>query len=136
MASKDYEKNDKLYAKLEHRIEQVALIMHRLNNMWSFTGTQLSYACDNYMRPRDLATLEERVHCLVQAYAALTKSVTLYTSQGYVLPAFWDSTFGKLGQDIIFTLPEMLHVKKEKAFYKNLTKTFTLAWGESPSLPL
>ena len=136
MGSKDYEKNDKLYAKIEQRIEQVALIMHRLNNMWSFTGTQLSYACDNYMRPRDLATLEERVHCLVQAYAALTKCVTLYTSQGYVLPQFWDETFGKLGQDVIFTLPEMLHPAKEKRFYNNLIKTFTLAWGESPSLPL
>jgi hypothetical protein len=107
MASKDYEKNDKYYAQLEQRIEQVALIMHRLNNMWSFTGAQLSYACDNYMRPRQLATLEERVYTLVQAYAALTKSVTLYTSQGYALPDFWDRTFGKLGQDVVFTLPEM-----------------------------
>ena len=135
MASKDYEKNDKYYAQLEQRIEQVALIMHRLNNMWSFTGTQLSYACDNYMRPRQLATLEERVYILVQAYAALTKSVTLYTSQGYVLPDFWDRTFGKLGQDVVFTLPEMLHPRKEKSFYKNLQRGFTLAWGESPLPP-
>lgn len=123
------------YMKLENKVDEVALIMHRLNNMWSFTGAQLSYACDNYMRPRQLATLEERVELLLQAYAALTKSVTFYTSQGYILPEFWDSTFAKLGQDIVFTLPEMMHVKKEKAFYKNLQKGFAHAWGESPLPP-
>ena len=122
--------------KLESKVEQVALIMHRLNNMWSFTGTQLSYACDNYMRPRQLATIEERIELLLQAYAALTKSVTFYTSQGYELPLFWDETFGKLGQDIVYTLPELMHPKKEKAYYKNLQRGFALAWGESPLPPL
>jgi hypothetical protein len=123
------------YDKLENKAEQVALIMHRLNNMWSFTGSQLSYACDNYMRPQGLADIDERVHILLQAYAALTKSVTFYLSQGYELPLFWDSTFAKLGQDIVYTLPEMLHVKKEKAFYKNLQRGFAHAWGESPLPP-
>ena len=123
------------YMKLENKVDQVELIMHRLNNMWSFTGSQLSYACDNYMRPRQLATLEERVDILLQAYAALTRSVTFYLSQGYVLPAFWDSTFAKLGQDIVYTLPEMMHPKKEKAFYKNLQSLFSHAWGESPLPP-
>jgi hypothetical protein len=124
------------YDKLENKVEQVALIMHRLNNMWSFTGSQLSYACDNYMRPRQLATIEERIELLLQAYAALTKSVTFYTSQGYELPLFWDETFGKLGQDIVYTLPELMHPKKEKAYYKNLQRGFALAWGESPLPPL
>ena len=124
------------YDKLENKVEQVALIMHRLNNMWSFTGTQLSYACDNYMRPRQLATIEERIELLLQAYAALTKSVTFYTSQGYELPLFWDETFGKLGQDIVYTLPELMHPKKEKAYYKNLQRGFALAWGESPLPPV
>lgn len=123
------------YMKLENKVDEVALIMHRLNNMWSFTGTQLSYACDNYMRPRQLASVEERVDILLQAYAALAKAVTFYTSQGYDLPLFWDSTFAKLGQDIVYTLPEMLHPRKEKAFYKNLQKGFAHAWGESPLPP-
>lgn len=123
------------YMKLENKVDEVALIMHRLNNMWSFTGSQLSFAADNYMRPRQLATLEERVDILLQAYAALTRCVTFYLSQGYVLPAFWDSTFAKLGQDIVYTLPEMMHVKKEKAFYKKLQSAFSHAWGESPLPP-
>jgi len=129
-------KDEIRYMKLENKIDEVALIMHRLNNMWSFTGAQLSYACDNYLRPRQLATLEERVEILLQAYAALTKGVTFYTSQGYILPEFWDSTFAKLGQDIVFTLPELMHPKKEKAFYKNLQSHFSHAWGESPLPPL
>jgi hypothetical protein len=124
------------YMKLESKVEQVALIMHRLNNMWSFTGKQLSYACDNYMRPQSLADIDERVEILLQAYAALTKSVTFYTSQGYELPLFWDKTFAQLGQDIVFTLPELMHPKKEKAYYKNLQRGFALAWGESPLPPL
>lgn len=121
---------------LENKIEQAALIMHRLNNMWSFTGTQLSYAADNYLRPRELADVEERLTCLLQAYSALTKSVTFYLSQGYDLPAFWNNTFAKLGQDVVYTLPGMLHPKKEKAFYKNLQRAFSHAWGESPLPPL
>lgn len=120
--------------KLEHEIDKVALTMSRLNNMWSFTGSQLSYACDNYMRPYRLAEEpEDRIDCLLQAYAALTKSVTFLTSQGYDIPDFWDRMFAKLGQDIIYTLPQLLHPKKEKRFDKNLLKRFTLAWGESPS---
>ena len=122
--------------KLESKVEQVALIMHRLNNMWSFTGKQLSYACDNYMRPQSLADIDERVEILLQAYAALTKSVTFYTSQGYELPLFWDKTFAQLGQDIVFTLPELMHPKKEKAYYKNLQSLFSHAWGESPLPPV
>jgi hypothetical protein len=124
------------YMKLESKVEQVALIMHRLNNMWSFTGKQLSYACDNYMRPQSLADIDERVEILLQAYAALTKSVTFYTSQGYELPLFWDKTFAQLGQDIVFTLPELMHPKKEKAYYKNLQSLFSHAWGESPLPPV
>jgi len=88
------------------------------------------------MRPQAMATVEERVDMLLQAYAALTKSVTFYTGQGYILPAFWDETFGKLGQDVIYSLPELMHPKKEKAFNKNLQRAFSHAWGESPLPPV
>lgn len=120
---------------IEDELDRAALLLSRLNNMWSFTGTQLSYACDNYLRPR-MGEPEERLDALLKAYAALTKTVTFYTGQGYDLPEFWDRTFAKVGDHIVFVLPTMLHRTKEKAFYKNLQRGFALAWGESPLPPV
>lgn len=120
---------------IDDYIDRAALTLSRLNNMWSFTGKQLSYACDNYLRPT-IGEPDERIDNLLSAYAALTKAVAHYTEIGYSIPPFWDSTFAKVGQEIIFSLPERLHKKKEKAFYKKLTRAYTHAWGESPLPPL
>lgn len=117
---------------IDDHIDRAALTLSRLNNMWSFTGKQISYACDNYLRP-SIGDPEDRVNNLLCAYASLTKAVAYYSEIGYGIPPFWDKTFAKLGQEIVFHLPERLHKKKEKAFFANLQKTFTRAWESSPS---
>lgn len=117
---------------ITHEIDKVALTLHRLNNMWSFTGSQLSYACDNYLRPLKQGTEEEKIDALLDAYASLARTTIFYTSQGYILPTFWDKMFGEVGQQIVCRLPELLHPKKEKAFYNNLQKRFTRTWTLSP----
>lgn len=120
---------------IDDHIDRAALTLSRLNNMWSFTGKQLSYACDNYLRPT-IGQPEERIDNLLSAYAALTKAVAYHTEIGYSIPPFWDRMFANVGQAIVYGLPERLHKKKEKAFYKNLQRGFALAWGESPLPPL
>lgn len=120
---------------IDDHLDRAALTLSRLNNMWSFTGKQLSFCTDNYLRPR-LGEPEDRLDNLLRAYSCLTKAAAFYIEQGYIIPDFWNSTFAKVGQAIIFELPERLHKKKEKAFYKKLQKGFSLAWGESPLPPV
>lgn len=123
--------NDKVTANIQHEIDKVALTLHRLNNMWSFTGKQLAYAADNYLHLHRAEPLD-RIYDLVYAYAAVTKSVTHLTERGMIIPDEWNRLFGNVGQSILFTLPELLNKKLERDFDKAYAKYFVKAWGESP----
>ena len=107
------------------------LTLHRLNNMWSFTGKQISYAADNYLHLHVAEPLD-RMRDLVYAYACITKSVTHLIEQGIIVPDEWNRLYGKVGQEIFFTLPESLNKKLQKDFDKTYQKYFAKAWGESP----
>lgn len=116
---------------IQHEIDKVALTLHRLNNMWSFTNNQLAYAADNYLHLHTAEPLD-RLFDLVYAYAAVTKTVTHLAEHGHIIPSEWDRLFAKVGQSIFFTLPELLNKKLEKDFNKAYQKYFIKAWGESP----
>ena len=112
-------------------IDRTMLTLHRLNNMWSFTGKQISYAADNYLHIHNAEPLL-RLYDLVYAYACIAKSVTHIVETGNIIPDEWNRLYGKVGQEIFFTLPESLNKKLQKDFDKGYNKYFAKAWGESP----
>ena len=116
---------------LNDYVDRTMLTLHRLNNMWSFTGKQISYAADNYLHLHKAEPLD-RMRDLVYAYACITKSVTHLIEQGIIVPDEWNRLYGKVGQEIFFTLPEGLNKKLQKDFDKTYQKFFAKAWGESP----
>ena len=116
---------------LNDYVDRTMLTLHRLNNMWSFTGKQISYAADNYLHLHVAEPLD-RMRDLVYAYACITKSVTHLIEQGIVVPDEWNRLYGKVGQEIFFTLPESLNKKLQKDFERSYQKYFVKAWGESP----
>ena len=116
---------------IQYQIDKVALTLHRLNNMWSFTGKRISYAADNYLHLHKAHELD-RLFDLVYAYAAMTKAVTHLTQQGYIIPDEWNRLYGNVGQSIFFSLPEALHKTKQRKFESGYNKYFAKAWGESP----
>ena len=116
---------------LNDYVDRTMLTLHRLNNMWSFTGKQISYAADNYLHLHVAEPLD-RMRDLVYAYACITKSVTHLIEQGLIIPDEWNRLYGKVGQEIFFTLPESLNKKLQKDFDKTYQKYFAKAWGESP----
>ena len=116
---------------LNDYVDRTMLTLHRLNNMWSFTGRQISYAADNYLHLHKAEPLD-RMRDLVYAYACITKSVTHLIEQGLIIPDEWNRLYGKVGQEIFFTLPEGLNKKLQKDFDKTYQKYFAKAWGESP----
>ena len=120
---------------MQHDIDKVALTLHRLNNMWSFTGKRISYAADNYAKIIHSDPVD-RLLDLVYAYAAITKNVTHYSEHGVQVPDEWSRLWGNVGQDIFFTLPEMLKKFHSKKFDKLYKKVFVKAWRESPLPPV
>ena len=116
---------------IQHQIDKVALTLHRLNNMWSFTGKRISFAADNYLHLHNAHELD-RLFDLVCAYAAITKAVTHLTQQGYIIPDEWDRLYSNIGQSIFFTLPEALHKTKQRKFERAYRNFFAKAWRESP----
>ena len=70
---------------LNDYVDRTMLTLHRLNNMWSFTGRQISYAADNYLHLHKAEPLD-RMRDLVYAYACITKSVTHLIEQGLIIP--------------------------------------------------
>lgn len=116
---------------LNDYVDRTMLTLHRLNNMWSFTGKQISYAADNYLHLHVAEPLD-RMRDLVYAYACITKSVTHLIEQGIIVPDEWNRLYGKVGQEIFFTLPESLNKKLQKDFERSYQKYFAKAWGESP----
>ena len=118
-------------ATINDYVDRTMLTLHRLNNMWSFTGKQISYAADNYLHLHVAEPLD-RMRDLVYAYACITKSVTHLIEQGIIVPDEWNRLYGKVGQEIFFALPESLNKKLQKDFDKTYQKYFAKAWGESP----
>ena len=118
-------------ATLNDYIDRTSLTLHRLNNMWSFTGGQIAYAADNYLHLHRAEPLD-RLYDLVYAYACVAKSVTHLVEQGLTIPSEWDRLFGIVGQEVFFTLPERLNKKLEKDFNASYNKYFVKGWGESP----
>lgn len=116
---------------LNDYVDRTMLTLHRLNNMWSFTGKQISYAADNYLHLHNAEPLD-RMRDLVYAYACITKSVTHLIEQGLTIPDEWNRLYGKVGQEIFFALPESLNKKLQKDFERSYQKYFAKAWGESP----
>ena len=116
---------------MQHDIDKVALTLHRLNNMWSFTGKRISFAADNYLQIRT-ANPVDRLLDLVYAYAAVTKAVTHLTEQGLIIPDEWDRMYRNIGQSIFFTLPEQLKKFDYKKFDNAYANYFSKAWRESP----
>lgn len=116
---------------LNDYVDRTMLTLYRLNNMWSFTGKQISYAADNYLHLHVAEPLD-RMRDLVYAYACITKSVTHLIEQGIVVPDEWNRLYAKVGQEIFFTLPEGLNKKLQKDFERSYQKYFAKAWGESP----
>ena len=116
---------------IQHEIDKVALTLHRLNNLWSFTGKRISFAADNYLHLHKAHELD-RLFDLVYAYTAVTKAVTHLTEQGLIIPDEWDRMYRNIGQSIFFTLPELLHKTKQRKFESGYKSFFAKAWRESP----
>ena len=116
---------------LNDYIDRTMLTLHRLNNMWSFTGKQISYAADNYLHLHRAEPLD-RLFDLVYAYTCIAKSVTYITESGNIIPDEWNRMYKVVGQEVFFTLPERLNKKLEKDFNASYQKYFAKAWGESP----
>lgn len=117
------------------RLEAVKLSLSRLNDMWSFTGSKLSWRIDVLLRPipyNDLYLLLQGV----TAYGCLSAVAGEALETHGSLPPHWLRIFNNAGSELLFDLPESLNLRDQKAFAKKYSKAFVEGWqaaGLSPS---
>ena len=122
-------------SKARHEIQKAALILSRLNDMWSFTGAPLSWKVDRYLSCPATHDRDALLLC-VAAYGGLSAAAG-EAMEGRNIPDEWQRMFRDIGQSIMFDLPQRFHDLKMVGFEHASAKAFMVGWrGDSlPSLP-
>lgn len=116
-------------------LDKIRLTLSRLNDMWSFTGTQLSYQVDLllHLKPEDDW---ENILYAVRGYAALAAVAGKCIEQGVQPGSEWTRLFSECGQRLMFDLPDTLKLFDRRKFNKQCSKAFVFGFmtgGDFPS---
>jgi len=120
---------------MRKELHQAKLTLSRLNDLWSFTGKEMTYKVPLLLRldPDDPV---EALLCVVTAYGCVAAHAGLAIEDGIKPDETWDRLFKQVGQAVMFDLPSSLKYFQKKEFEKKSARAFTIGWGEdSPSPP-
>lgn len=122
---------------IRHEINKVKLTLSRLNGMWSFTGEELDWRVEFFLKV-DAPKEWEALLLAVRAYGCLAARVGEVVELHGEPPAEWSRLFKDAGQALMFNLPECLHAYDMKLFNKECSETFMLGYRGAPlpSLPV
>ena len=122
-------------SRARHEIQKAALILSRLNDMWSFTGAPLSWKVERYLSCPVQHDRDALLMC-VAAYGGLSAAAGA-AKETHSIPDEWNRMFRDVGQSIMFDLPQRFHDLQMVGFEAESAKAFMTGWrGDSlPSLP-
>lgn len=118
-------------------LQQIRLILSRLNGMWSFANNPMSYQVDMLLRLEPADPVENLVYA-IRGYGCLARLAGNYIEQGVNPPDEWTRLFGQCGQHLMFDLPDSLKYFERREFNKQAAKAFMFGFecgGDSPSSP-
>lgn len=104
-------------------LQQIRLTLSRLNSMWSFTQSDMTYQVDMLLRisPEDDV---ENILYAIRGYGCLSAAAGYYIEQGINPPDEWTRLFSQCGQRLMFDLPENLKYFDRRRFQKQAAKNF------------
>lgn len=108
---------------INKELQQVRLTLSRLNSMWSFTQSDMTYQVDMLLRisPEDDV---ENILYAIRGYACLSAAAGYHIEQGVNPPDEWTRLFSQCGQRLMFDLPENLKYFDRRRFEKQAAKNF------------
>jgi hypothetical protein len=122
---------------INYDLQQIRLILSRLNGMWNFTQHPQSYKVDLLLRVTPTDDWENLIY-VVRGYGCVARIAGDAIEQGKQPPDEWSRLFAQCGQRLMFDLPEQLKLLDRRKFEKQAAKAFTFGFncgGDSPSPP-
>ena len=108
---------------INKELQQVRLTLSRLNSMWSFTDSPMTYQVDMLLRisPEDDV---ENILYAIRGYACLSAAAGYHIEQGINPPDEWTRLFSQCGQRLMFDLPDNLKYFDRRRFERQAAKNF------------
>lgn len=119
---------------IKKELEQIRLTLTRLNDMWSFTQSPLTYQVNMLLRisPEDNV---ENILYAIRGYGSLAAAASYHIGEGINPPDEWTRLFSQCGQRLMFDLPEYLKYFERKQFTKQAAKNFMVGFKSCTPSP-
>lgn len=115
-------------------LQQIRLTLSRLNDMWSFTESQMTYQVDMMLRISPDDDVENILYA-IRGYGCLSAVAGYHIEQGINPPDEWTRLFAQCGQRLMFDLPEQLKLLDRRKFEKQAAKAFTFGFNCGGTTP-
>jgi hypothetical protein len=104
-------------------LQQIRLTLSRLNDMWSFSQSPMTYQVDMLLRITPDDDVENILYA-IRGYGCLSAAAGYHIEQGVNPPDEWTRLFSQCGQRLMFDLPENLKYFDRLKFQKQAAKNF------------
>lgn len=104
-------------------LQQIRLTLCRLNDMWSFTKSQMTYQVDMMLRISPEDDVENILYAIC-GYGCLSAAAGYHIGEGINPPDEWTRLFAQCGQRLMFDLPENLKYFDRLRFQKQVAENF------------
>jgi hypothetical protein len=108
-------------------LQQIRLTLSRLNDMWSFTQSPMTYQVEMLLRISPDDDVENILYA-IRGYGCLSAAAGYHIGEGINPPDEWTRLFSQCGQRLMFGLPEYLKYFDKRRFQKQAAKNFMVGF--------
>ena len=119
---------------IDYNLQQIRLTLQRLNDMWSFAETPMTYQVNMLLRITPTEPVENILYA-IRGYGCLSAAAGYHIEQGINPPDEWTRLFKQCGQRLMFDLPENLKYFDRRRFEKQAAKNFMVGFNTCTPSP-